>query len=89
MVGALIQLYNDVSCDPYVAELDVTLTGLVTMMLAVGRHPFRGLTVRIWQRLSAHKLSTSSAMTGGRHSVHSMRLRSKLRPSLLFESKKR
>lgn len=65
-----------VACD-----LLVSHTGLETMMPVVGQHPFRGLLERIWQQLSARRLSISSAMIGGRHSVHSMRLRRQLRLS--------
>ena len=70
-------------------KLLMTRAGLVTVMLAVGQHLSKSLMERTWQQLSAPRLSTSSATTGGRHSVHSTRLRRQLRPSSLFESKKR
>ena len=73
---------------PVVYESCALHAGLVTMMQDADHHQFRSLMGRIWQRLKDPRLSTSSAMTGGRLSVRSMRLRRLLRLRQLCESKK-
>ena len=62
--------------------------GLVTMMQDADHHQFKCLMVKIWQLLKDLRLSISSAMIGGRLSVHSTRLRRLLRLRQLCVSKK-
>ena len=69
--------------------LHVPASGLETTMHAAAPLPSRGLTVRIWRPLSGHRHSTSSAMTGGRCSVLSMRPRRLLRLRLCCENRRR
>ena len=62
---------------------------LGTMMQDVGHLQFKNLMERIWRQQRERRLSTSSAMTGGKHSVHSMSFKRQRKLKHCCASKKR